>query len=57
MAQKIVNTMKYMEEGLEKIRSKEWSGPLGTALKATGIVANKLSSAGVPFVGILGGSC
>ena len=56
MAQNIVNTMKYMDEGLEKIRSKKWSGPLGIALSATGNIANALSSAGVPFVGILGGT-
>ena len=56
MAQKRVNPMKYMDEALDKIRSKKWSGLLGTALNATGNVANALSSAGVPFVGILGGT-
>jgi len=41
---------------IEKIRSKEWSEPLGKVLGVSASIADKLSSAGVPFTGIVAGA-
>ena len=41
-------------EGLEKIRSKDWSEPLGVGLKITGEIFELAGEAGVPVIGLIG---
>ena len=41
-------------DGLNKIRSKEWSEPLGVGLKVTGEIFQMAGEAGAPVIGLIG---
>ena len=41
-------------DGLNKIRSKEWSEPLGVGLKVTGEIFQMAGEAGLPVIGLIG---
>ena len=52
---KTLDGMNYVNDGLEKVRSKKWAEPVGVALAGTATICEGLGNF-VPGIGIIGGA-